>query len=82
MNEQKLKINVAATQHAVDWGTGMVSREQRAHSFRLGDANGFQRAIDYLESQEFNERCENGVNPAEFLKEKQKELTDTIGPVL
>lgn len=48
--DEKLKVSVTAKQHAVDWGTGMVSREQREHSYRIGEAAGYQRAIDVLDS--------------------------------
>lgn len=86
---QKLKIAAAAKQHAVDWGTGIVSREQREHSFRMGDAHGYQRAIDELKELhnkyigdgkiQFNW----GANlAAEYLESKQKQLLNSMGALL
>ncbi len=51
-DDEKLKISMAAKQHAVDWGVGMVSREQREHAFRMGDDHGYRRAISHLRGME------------------------------
>lgn len=77
MNDQKLLIRVNAKQHAMDWGTGIVSREQREHSFRMGDDHGYQRAINDLGTPEMMAALQLGTTPAEFLESRQKELTNT-----
>lgn len=79
--DTKLKIRVASEQHSVDWGTGIASREIRGHSFRIGDEYGYQRAIDDLRSQDFINHCENGVDPAQYLEDQQKELNILRGKI-
>ncbi len=69
--DEKLKVSINAKQHAVDWGVNPVTREAREHAFRIGDTHGFERAIQLLESQDFINRCEHGVDPAAYLKEQQ-----------
>lgn len=75
--DTKLKIRVASSQHSVDWGTGMASREIRAHSFRLGDEYGYQRAIDDLKQSGFTD----ADHAIEFLESQQKELNILRGNI-
>lgn len=81
--DTKLKIRIASSQHSVDWGTGMASREIRAHSFRLGDEHGYQRAIDDLkeEIKKWDGDYEELVAALDFLESRQKELTNLQGQI-
>lgn len=43
---------------------------QFEEGLKIGLKWGYKEAIDDLESEEFTKRCENGVDPVVYLKEK------------